>query len=265
MKPDAYAPLTVDTLPAAAGRSASSCARGSGDARHLARARGGDGNLNLVFIVEGEGGGLVIKQALPYVRLVWRELAPAAPPAPSSSITPFAARTRATPGVPEIVHFDEAQAIIAMEYLAGHIILRRSLIEGNRHEGLGERLGILRANAVPRFRPRHDRGRSQGRPRALRRQRGALRHHRGAGVHRPYFDAPLNRDSPGLEAIVGELRADAALKIEAQRLKTAFADESRDDAPWRPPYRVGDGKGTSARVSTRSSRPTDPWASTWGC
>ena len=30
----------------------------------------GDGNLNLVFIVEGPGGGLVVKQALPYVRLV---------------------------------------------------------------------------------------------------------------------------------------------------------------------------------------------------
>ena len=30
----------------------------------------GDGNLNLVFIVEGPTGGLVVKQALPYVRLV---------------------------------------------------------------------------------------------------------------------------------------------------------------------------------------------------
>jgi len=30
----------------------------------------GDGNLNLVFIVEGSAGGLVVKQALPYVRLV---------------------------------------------------------------------------------------------------------------------------------------------------------------------------------------------------
>ena len=30
----------------------------------------GDGNLNLVFIVEGPGGGVVVKQALPYLRLV---------------------------------------------------------------------------------------------------------------------------------------------------------------------------------------------------
>src|SRR2546427_501613 len=30
----------------------------------------GDGNLNLVFIVRGPAAGLVVKQALPYVRLV---------------------------------------------------------------------------------------------------------------------------------------------------------------------------------------------------
>ena len=28
----------------------------------------GDGNLNLVFIVEGPAGGVCVKQALPYVR-----------------------------------------------------------------------------------------------------------------------------------------------------------------------------------------------------
>jgi 5-methylthioribose kinase len=30
----------------------------------------GDGNLNLVFIVKGADGGIAVKQALPYVRLV---------------------------------------------------------------------------------------------------------------------------------------------------------------------------------------------------
>jgi 5-methylthioribose kinase len=30
----------------------------------------GDGNLNLVFIVRGTSGGIAVKQALPYVRLV---------------------------------------------------------------------------------------------------------------------------------------------------------------------------------------------------
>ena len=38
----------------------------------------GDGNLNLVFIVKGPAGAVVVKQALPYVRLVGELLAAAA-------------------------------------------------------------------------------------------------------------------------------------------------------------------------------------------
>src|SRR5450432_4369388 len=72
----------------------------------------GDGNLNLVFIVEGEAGAVVVKQALPYVRLVgdswplplersWFEY---------SALSEQARYTgRMTP---EIFHFDRAQAMI---------------------------------------------------------------------------------------------------------------------------------------------------------
>src|SRR5271170_7839111 len=45
--------------------------------RHLGRTQTrwwarecGDGNLNLVFIVRGQSGAVVVKQALPYVRMV---------------------------------------------------------------------------------------------------------------------------------------------------------------------------------------------------
>ena len=30
----------------------------------------GDGNINFVFLVEGPAGGVIVKQALPYVRVV---------------------------------------------------------------------------------------------------------------------------------------------------------------------------------------------------
>ena len=77
----------------------------------------GDGNLNLVFIVEGERNGAVVKQALPYVRLVgkswplplersWFEYSALAEQAQ------YAGRL-----TPEVFHFDRAQAMIVMEYL----------------------------------------------------------------------------------------------------------------------------------------------------
>src|SRR5947208_16196857 len=90
----------------------------------------GDGNLNLVFIVKGPGGSVVVKQALPYVRLVGDSW-----PLPlKRSFFEYHALTRQerrAPGsVPAIYYFDEGQALIIMEYLAPpHIILRRALID----------------------------------------------------------------------------------------------------------------------------------------
>ena len=68
----------------------------------------GDGNLNLVFIVEGDKGAAVVKQALPYVRLVGESW-----PLPlKRSFFEYHALTRqearaAPASVPEIYHFDE--------------------------------------------------------------------------------------------------------------------------------------------------------------
>src|SRR5579872_3528757 len=90
----------------------------------------GDGNLNLVFIVEGEAGGVVVKQALPYVRLVGDSW-----PLPlERSWFEYSALTeqaRYAPRLtPRIFHFDRAQAMIVMEYLKPHIIMRKGLIRG---------------------------------------------------------------------------------------------------------------------------------------
>lgn len=76
----------------------------------------GDGNLNLVFIVEGDKGSVIVKQALPYVRLVgdnWPL------PLKRSYFEYHALKRQAVRDprmVPEIFHFDEAQALIVMEF-----------------------------------------------------------------------------------------------------------------------------------------------------
>jgi len=90
----------------------------------------GDGNLNLVFIVKGSSGGIAIKQALPYVRLVGESW-----PLPlSRSHYEYLALThqaRLAPGlVPTMLHHNEALALIAMELLEPHIIMRKGLVAG---------------------------------------------------------------------------------------------------------------------------------------
>jgi hypothetical protein len=91
----------------------------------------GDGNLNLVFIVRGGKGGIAVKQALPYVRLVGESW-----PLPLSRShyehLALTHQARLAPGlVPAVLHHDEALALIAMEFLDPHIIMRKGLVAGN--------------------------------------------------------------------------------------------------------------------------------------
>jgi 5-methylthioribose kinase len=90
----------------------------------------GDGNLNLVFIVEGPEGDLCVKQALPYVRLVgesWPlDLKRAWFEHQAASI-----QSRHAPGqIPEVLHYDEKLYLFAMERCTPHVIMRRGMIEG---------------------------------------------------------------------------------------------------------------------------------------
>ena len=102
----------------------------------------GDGNLNLVFIIKDENGkGIVLKQALPYVRLV----------GPSWPMSPDRARieyetttvhsTSAKHLLPEIYFYDAQRYIIAMEDLSDHKVWRTALNEGDFNYGAAESIG----------------------------------------------------------------------------------------------------------------------------
>ena len=102
----------------------------------------GDGNLNLVFIIkDGAGRGVVLKQALPYVRLV----------GPDWPMTPDRARHEAealrqhSDLVPEFVvdlySYDGERYLMAMEDLSDHMVWRGALNEGLRHDGAAAAMG----------------------------------------------------------------------------------------------------------------------------
>ena len=102
----------------------------------------GDGNLNVVYIVKDkQGKGIVLKQSLPYVRLV----------GPSWPMSPDRARIEyettmihslaAKHLVPEIYFYDSERYIIAMEDLSDHKVWRTALNLGEQHFGAAEAMG----------------------------------------------------------------------------------------------------------------------------
>ncbi len=220
-----FTPLTPQTLPQRLGGLPALAKRIGADAASWTVREVGDGNLNLVFIVEGPSGAAVVKQALPYVRLVGESW-----PLPlKRSFFEYHALTRQAerdPGrVPQIIHFDEGQAIIAMEYLSPHIILRRAFINGQQLEGVPEALGKFMARTLFRGSDLAMDTRQRKADLALFADNVELCDITENLVFSdPYFDAEMNRHtSPQLDALVAELRADRDLKVEAQRLKHVFA------------------------------------------
>jgi 5-methylthioribose kinase len=102
----------------------------------------GDGNLNLVFIVEDSlGQSVVLKQALPYVRLVgpgW----PMTPERGAREANALVTHAALSPGlVPVTYFFDHDRYAIGMENLSGFRVWRGALIEGLRHEGVARDMG----------------------------------------------------------------------------------------------------------------------------
>ncbi|MCG6115913.1 MAG: S-methyl-5-thioribose kinase [Mesorhizobium sp.] len=220
----AFKPLSVDSLAARlSGISALTQRIGSETEKWRVR-EVGDGNLNLVFIVEGSQGSAIVKQALPYVRLVGDSW-----PLPlKRSFFEFHALKRQAerdPGkVPEIYYFDELQALIVMEFLSPHIILRKALIEGQILPHIARDLGLFAARTLFRGSDlsldaatrKNDLGLFSGNVELCDITENLV-------FTDPYFEAEMNRHtSPQLDEVVAQLRADRDLKVEAQILKAKF-------------------------------------------
>jgi 5-methylthioribose kinase len=225
-KAAAFQALTVETLPGRLGGVEALASRIGGDSTRWDVREVGDGNLNLVFIVNGDKGGAVVKQALPYVRLVGESW-----PLPlKRSFFEYHAlvrqEARAGAGaVPAIYHFDEAQALIVMEYLSPHVILRRALIEGRQLPKIARDLGLFMARTLFRGSDLSMKARARKEDLALFADNAELCDITESLVFTdPYYEAAMNRHtSPQLDGIVAELRADRDLKVEAQKLKHMFA------------------------------------------
>ncbi len=184
----------------------------------------GDGNLNLVFKLRGPAGGLAIKQALPYVRLVGESW-----PLPLSRAhyEQMALRREEAlaPGlVPNVVYYDETLALIAMELLEPHIIMRQGMIAGRVYPNF--------VNAITDFTAKtyfqtSDIALTADRKKALieafASNTALCKITEDLIFTEPYMLAEKNRwTSPYLDQIAADLREDWEMKRAISRLKIAF-------------------------------------------
>ena len=187
----------------------------------------GDGNLNLVFIVEGPAGSVCVKQALPYVRA-------AGPSWPMSPERIFFERTyfeTVAPYVgariPAVFHFDRDRYCLVMERLSPHIILRHGLIAGRRYPRLARDLGdyVARASFYTSDLAWPFERKLQGMA-LFSANLPLLRITVDLVFADPYRHSPRNRHtSPQLDAFVAAIAADASLKVAAARYGQKFLNQ----------------------------------------
>jgi 5-methylthioribose kinase len=213
----------------------------------------GDGNLNLVFIVTSGAGGVVVKQARPYVRLVGESW-----PLPlnRAHFEHEALKIQAAyvpMHVPKVYHFEPEQAATVMAYLSPHIILRKGLIRRVIYPWLADHLSTFLAEMLFRTSDLGMPADAKKAAQALSCQNSALcKISEDLIFTDPYRVAPLNRwTSPELDGNADAFRSDAPLKVAVQELKWAFL--ARGEALLHGDLHTG-----SVMVTEADTRVIDP-------
>jgi 5-methylthioribose kinase len=195
-----------------------------GESRSWTITEVGDGNLNLVFIVKSARGGVAVKQALPYVRLVGESW-----PLPLSrahyEYLALEKQAQLAPGlVPVLLHHNDTLALTVMELLEPHIIMRKGLIAGTQYPRFVDHITTFMARTLFLS--------SDLAISAAAKKEGIAAF---AGNHAlckitedliftdPYREAEQNRwTSPYLDAIAADFRDDLDLHVAISRLKLRF-------------------------------------------
>jgi 5-methylthioribose kinase len=187
----------------------------------------GDGNLNLVFIVEGPTGSVCVKQSLPYVRVAGSSW----PMALSRAFFENSYYRAVAPCVggliPKIYHYDSELYCTVMERLSPHVVLRHGLIEGRRYPALARDIGDYVARAC--FFTSDFAGPFERKMDAMALFAGntaLIRITVDLIFGDPYRPSERNRHtSPQLDRIVSDIRRDGPLKVAAARMGQKFLND----------------------------------------
>lgn len=184
----------------------------------------GDGNLNLVFHIQdsGAGKGLILKQALPYAKVVGESWPLTLDRARIESEALIIQETLAPGLAPKVYEYVPELALTVMEDLSDHVIMRRGLIEGNTYPLFAEHIGEFLARTLFFT---SDFGMNQQQKKI---QSGRFINPELCKITEdlifddPYTVSPNNNYDPAIEAEAAALREDRELHTEVARLRYGF-------------------------------------------
>lgn len=220
---DGYRPLGPQDLSEYIAGNDMLCRRLGGTPESWLVSEVGDGNLNLVTLVRGPKSAIAVKQSLPYVRVVG-EGWPLSTARTHYEHMALEIQGKHAPSlVPEVFHYDQELALIVMEALEPHIIMRRGLIDGIAYPHFTEAITTFLASTL--F---HTSDLALAAD-EKKRMSAAFAHNYAMSkliedlvFTEPFMAAANNRWTAGLDDTVARLQGDGAAKSAACRLKLKF-------------------------------------------
>lgn len=186
-----------------------------------------DGNMNAVWRIDGPNGAVIAKQALPYIRVIGESW-----PFPVDRIAfehrALTLQAQHVPRyLPQVYDYLPDLGLIFMQALTPHRVLRHGLISGAHYPLLAVDLGDYLARSLFYTSDLHlDASAKNAIASAFAGNAHLCETTQDVVFSGPYWNAPLNRITPGQDARAATLRADSALKLAAAEMKHIFCTKT---------------------------------------
>lgn len=185
----------------------------------------GDGNLNTVYILQNQDDptqALVIKQALPYLRILGEGWALTRERIrfETESLRLY---NQYAPGLaPAIYDYDDEMSLVAMEYLGQHLIMRKALVARQRLPLFADHISTFMANTLFYTSDLYLTGLAKKTLQARFINPHLNKIQEDFVFTNPLMTSPENQWNPLVDDEVQRVRANGALKIAAAEMKESY-------------------------------------------
>ena len=182
----------------------------------------GDGNLNQVFFVGNEENSVIIKQALPYLRVAG-ESSPLTLKRMHIETQALLLYNKLVPGlVPKIYKTDETMALIVMENLKQCEEMRKPLVERKKFPNFPEQVSTFLASALFYTSDLYLTGPKKKELQMEYINPDLCKMQEDFVFTNPFMDSPDNHWNPEIDDIVKTVRSDSELKIAIAKIKEGY-------------------------------------------
>jgi 5-methylthioribose kinase len=183
----------------------------------------GDGNLNLVFIVEGAAGqSVVVKQALPYLRVAG-ESWPLTRERMRFETQALLKHNELAPGLaPQVYHFDDEMSLVVMEHLSGLEVMRKPLVARKRFPHFADHISTFLARTLFFTSDFYLTGVEKKELQARFINPHLCKIQEDFVFTNPFMESPENRWNVHLDVEVQTVRQDSTLKLALAEMKLSY-------------------------------------------